>query len=273
MSFARQRFARALLSTSLLAACAFTSALARAEDEPLATDRPDFVESSDVVGAGRFQIETSVAFERSKVDGTRERLRATPTLLRIGIGDTLEARFETDGALYLRSTDETGQATRDRGRADMSMGLKWHMQDGDETTGKPGIGWLLHADTDSGSREFRGKGWRPSLRMVAEWELPGGHSMGVMPGVFVEHDEAGRRYVGGIAAVVVGKSFSDKFRGFIELSGQQLTSRRHGGNIVTGDIGLAYLLTNSVQIDTAAAWGLSKAAPDFGWTVGLSVRF
>jgi hypothetical protein len=88
MSNAHFRLAQTLLTTGLLAMCAFS---ARAEEEPLATDRPDFVESSDVVGAGRFQIETSVAFERSKVDGTREKLRATPTLLRIGIGDTLEA--------------------------------------------------------------------------------------------------------------------------------------------------------------------------------------
>lgn len=270
MSIARQRLAPALLTAGLLAMCALS---ARAEEEPLATDRPDFVESSDVVGAGRFQIETSVAFERSKVDGSREKLRATPTLLRIGLSDTLEARIETDGALYLKTTDETGLTTRDRGRADVAFGLKWHSHDADEATGQPSIGWLLHVDTDSGSREFRGRGWRPSVRMVAEWDLPGGHSIGLMPGVFVERDDAGSRYVGAIAAVVVGKSFTDRFRGFVELSGQQLARRHHGGNVVTGDIGLAYLLTNSVQIDTAAAWGLSKAAPDFGWTVGLSVRF
>lgn len=271
MSQACQQLVRTLLSSSLLLGGALHAHAE--EEEPLATDRPDFVESSDVVGAGRFQIETSVAFERSKVDGTREKLRSTPTLLRIGLGDILEARVETDGALSLRSTDENGLTTRDRGRADVSLGLKWHMQDGDEATGRPGIGWLAHVDTDSGSRAFRGKGWRPSLRMVAEWDLPGGHSVGVMPGVFVERDEAGSRYVGGIAAVVLGKSFTERLRGFVELSGQQLTSGRHGGNVVTGDVGVAYLLTNSVQVDTAASWGMSKAAPDFGWTIGLSVRF
>jgi len=30
-------------------------------DDPIATDRPDFVESSQTVGLGRWQIETSVA--------------------------------------------------------------------------------------------------------------------------------------------------------------------------------------------------------------------
>lgn len=51
MSIARFRLAHTLLTTGLLAVCAIS---ARAEEEPLATDRPDFVESSDVVGAGRF---------------------------------------------------------------------------------------------------------------------------------------------------------------------------------------------------------------------------
>ena len=34
-----------------------------AAQEPIATDRPDFVESSQVVGPSAFQIETSAAFE------------------------------------------------------------------------------------------------------------------------------------------------------------------------------------------------------------------
>lgn len=273
MSATLRHLVRALSALSiagLLCACPWS---AYAEEEALATDRPDFVESSDVVGKGRFQIETSLAFEHGTVDGTRYWLRSTPTLLRIGLSDRLEARLETEGALYLRSTDENGLTTRTRGHADLSIGLKWHVQDGDEASGRPGIGWLLHVDTDSGSREFRGEGLRPSLRVVAEWELPHGFSLGVMPGLFVEHNEEGRSYVGGIAAAVLGKSLTDKLRGFVELSGQQLTSSHNGGNVITGDVGLAYLLSNSVQVDTAASWGLSKAAADFGWTVGLSLRF
>jgi hypothetical protein len=39
----------------------------------------------------------------------------------------------------------------------------------------PSLGVLLHADLPSGSRELRGHGVRPSLRLAAEWDLPHGY--------------------------------------------------------------------------------------------------
>ena len=261
----------ARLSLCALAASTLVPQAANAFEDALATDRPDFVESSKVVGTGRFQIETSVAHERDARD-MRTRLSSTPTLLRIGVSDTLELRLESDGALRLR-VDDAGGRTSERGSADVAFGVKWHTQDGDEATQRPGIAWLLHVDADTGSGEFRGQGLRPSLRMVAEWELPGGYSFGVMPGVFLERNASGKRYAGGIFAVVAGKSFTDRTRGFVELSGQQLGSRENGGNVITADVGLAFLVTDSVQIDTAVSRGLNKNTPDYSWTIGLSVRF
>jgi hypothetical protein len=243
-----------------------------AEDEPIATDRPDFVESSDVVGKGRFQLETSLAWERDRAGPVKTRLASTPTLLRIGVAETWELRFETDGRLRLR-TEEAGITTRERGWSDLSVGVKWHQRDGDEEAGTPGMGWLLHVDVDSGSGAFRGQGLRPSLRFVAEWEFAGGWSAGVMPGLYRDRDESGRHFVGGILAGVVGKSLTDKLRGFVELSGQQLASSRHGGSVITFDTGLAYLLDRDLQVDVALSRGVNKNAPDLGWTVGLSARF
>jgi hypothetical protein len=109
--------------------------------------------------------------------------------------------------------------------------------------------------------------------MVAEWELPDDCSLGLMPGLFVERNALGKRYAGGIFAVVAGKSFTDDARGFVELSGRQLASRKNGGNGVSVDAGLAYLVTPSVQIDTAVSRGLTRNTPDFSWTAGLSIRY
>ncbi|MBC7730377.1 MAG: transporter [Bacteriovorax sp.] len=241
-------------------------------EEPIATDRPDFVESSDVVGKGRFQLETSVAFERDRQAGLSTRLRSTPTLLRWGISEDWELRLETEGALRLRSSGPGG-VTTESGFGDVSLGAKWHWREGNEEAGTPGMAWLFHVDVDSGSAAFRGPGLRPSIRMVAEWELVGGYSFGVMPGVYTDRNDAGQRYVGGIFAVVLGKSLTDKLRGFVELSGQQLAARKNGGNLLTFDTGLAYLLSNDLQVDLALSRGLNKTSPDFSWTVGLSSKF
>lgn len=141
-------------------------------DDGIDTDRPDTVESSEVVGKGRFQIETSIASERNHADGAKTRTYTTPTLLRYGVADNWELRLETDGATWAQATDDATLARHtERGFSDVSLGVKWHMQDGDEAGGRPSLGWLLHADVPSGTRAFHGSGVRPSLRFVAEWDL------------------------------------------------------------------------------------------------------
>ena len=151
-----------------LAFCAPQAVLA-AEEDTIATDRPDFVESSNVVGKGRFQVETSIGLDRSRAGGVRERTWATPTLLRYGINDTVELRMESDGLIRQRITDSdsgTGLRQAERGYGDLSLGLKWHALDA--VGNMPSVGLLFHADLASGSAPFRGDGTHPSARMVAE---------------------------------------------------------------------------------------------------------
>jgi hypothetical protein len=252
---------KAALATCLL----LTQAQAYAAEEAIATDRPDVVESSAVVGKGRFQIETSFASERNEADGLKTTTRSTPTLLRYGLSDTTELRLETDG--FIR--EQGGE----HGFADIALGLKWHTHDGDEATGKPGIAWLLHTDLNTGASAFRGHGFRPSLRMVAEWELPHEFSLGVMPGVLVDTNEDNHRYTAAILAVTVGKSWTDNFRTFVEVAGHQLTSARNGGSVITYDAGIAYLISPTMQVDTAVYVGANQYTPDFQWTVGFSIKF
>jgi outer membrane putative beta-barrel porin/alpha-amylase len=268
-----RRPARRLVRLAAAACACATVAAAQAEDN-LATDRPDFVESSAVVGRGRVQVETSVAGERD-VDaaGTRLSARATPTLVRVGVGERTELRLETDAWSRLNVRDAAGAEQRERGFADVSLGVKWHQQDGDEASGRPALAWLAHLDVDSGSAAFRGERVVPSLRLVAEWELPHDFCFGVMPGLYAERDAEGRRFVGGILAAVVGYAWTPRFRTFLEVAGEQIARSRHGGSVVVADVGAAYVLTPSMQIDAAVSHGLNDDAPDRRWTLGFSVRF
>jgi len=253
------------LRLAALALGALLCAAAHA-DEGIETDRPDVVESSAVVGAGHFQIETGLTADRSSGAGTTTRRVTTPTLLRYGIGATTELRLETDGYARERRGDRV-----QRGFSDLSLGIKWHVLDGEGST--PGVAWLLHVDTATGSQAFRGAGLRPSLRAAVEWDLPQDFSLGVMPGVYVDRNDAGRRFAGAILAATLGKAWSPRWRSFVELAGQQLASRRHGGNVVTLDTGLAFAPVPTLQFDIEVARGLTQAAPDFESGVGVSIKF
>jgi hypothetical protein len=94
-----------------------------------------------------------------------------------------------------------------------------------------------------------------------------------MPGVLLDTDATDQHHAAGILAAVLGKSWNDRFRTFVEIAGQRLASSRNGGSTVTYDAGAAYLLTNDLQLDTAFSWGANRNTPDFAWTVGLSARF
>lgn len=262
-----------LLPPACLALLLAFHSLAHA-DEAIATDRPDFVESSDVVAAGRVQLEVALNLERDRSGGLKSRVRSTPALLRFGLGHNLEARIETDGLASARVTDmATGITSRASGATDISLGLKWHMGDGDEKTGTPSTAWLLHVDLDSGAAAFRGEGKRPSLRFVAEWELPGETSIGVMPGLARDTDLNGKPFTAGILAVTAGTELAAHWRGFIELAGQRLASKTRGGNVVTFDTGVTYQINNDMQVDLSLQRGLTRFTPDLSMGLGWSVRF
>lgn len=145
---------------------------------PIDTDGPDFVESSEAVGRGRSQFEANLDSQRDRRRGTRR--TSTPTLLRYGVTETIEARIEIAGEIQI--TDSTRSTTASE-TLDAAFGLKWHSQDRDTATGKPSIAWILHFDAPSGTGESRGIGIRSSLRSVIIWDLPRDWSLGLMPGL------------------------------------------------------------------------------------------
>jgi len=240
-------------------------------DSPyFATDRPDYVESSDVVGRGRFQIETSIAWERDRSDGGEERTWSTPTLLRLGVSQDVELRLETEG-WQQRHTSEDGVSDTQSGTGDLSAGVKWHMADGEGAM--PSLATLLHLDFPAGEHEFNGHGLRPSLRLVAEWEFADGWGLGLMPGVISNTDDAGDRFTGWSFGAVLGKEVTEGVRLFGEFAGEQFAAQRHGGNVMTFDLGAGWVFAPDMQLDFAMSRGLSDATPDWAATVGFSVRF
>jgi hypothetical protein len=243
--------------------------LARADDEgDMTTDRPDFVESSDVVA--HVQVETGFESALDKHEGRQTRTLTTPTLVRIGLSRAFELRLETDGFTDATTTD--GARMQAQGMSDISLGLKWRVQDGEED-GPASVAWLGDVEMPSGSPAFRGDGWRPSVRMVAEWTFRDEWSVGFMPGLKLDRTADGHAFANGLAAVVVGNGFAPHWDAFVELAAQQIAAQRYGGNIVTFDTGIAHRLTPDFQLDASLFLGLTHAAPAVQWGVGASFRF
>lgn len=245
---------------------------AQGSDE-IVTDRPDFVESALTVGRGVFQFETSVAFARDDTAGLETKEYFTPTLFRYGIFEMWELRLETPGLSRRETTDPTtGSTVSVSGASDIALGAKWHTVDSDPARGIPDQAWLFHVNLPTGSREFEGQGARSSVRWTAEWGLDHGIAVGLMPGIVWDRDESGG-FVSGQLGAVVGKSFTPAVRGFAELAFAQIAGSRHGGNVVTADLGVAGLVGVNWQWDTAVIIGLNEDSPDWGITVGLAGRF
>lgn len=260
-----------LFSLAVLSSLTLSGAACAADDDTIVTDRPGVAESSKVVGKGRLQLETSVAWERQRDDDLHSRTLSTPSLLRIGLGDTLELRIETDGRTIEHDADPaSGAHATQAGWADTELGVKWHVAD--QQGNLPSLGWLLHAALPSGSHDFKGHGVRPSLRLSAEWALPGDYALGLMPGIGSDSDDNGSRYGYGIFAANLGKDFGEHAHGFVELAAPQIARGSHGGTQLLFDTGMSYTLNKDCQLDLAVTHGLNRRTPDLGLAFGLSLR-
>lgn len=256
---------------SLLLSLTCAAAGAQENAGKLVSDRPDLVETSEVVGKGRVQVETGFLVERERSADEHERTYSMPTLLRVGLTDAVELRIESEGRTVQHSRDKaSGERATFAGYADTAIGFNWHVLDAGGM--RPSMSVLLDAELPTGSKRLRGEGVRPGLRVVGEWELPDEFELGVMPGVAVENRDDTGRYNYGILGVVLEKGFSERLHGFVEVALPRIASSRHGGTQARFDVGAAYFLSNDLQIDTMFSRGLNHRTPYASFTVGLSIR-
>lgn len=258
-----------------LAATLLTQTPSFADDavEPLVTDRPDITEASQVVGRKRFQIETGILREHRSGHGSSERSMFTPTLLRMGIDSRWEARLETDGYSRSRAFSPGEGVTRSSGYSALAPGVKFHIRDEGEGLLEPSLGAIFHLNVPSGSGGFQAEKLTGDLKLAADWELAPKWSLGVNAGFFVDEDDRGEAFSGGLLTASLNRELTERFRGFVELAFQGPESS-HGGRGLIFDGGFAYLVNPDVQLDMALGTGLSGAStPDVFWTLGLSMRF
>jgi hypothetical protein len=267
MKSASRIIAASIIALSIGAASA-------AEDSKISSDRPDFLTGPDVVGKGRFQVELGALVQRDDAGDQRTRTVSTPILLRLGVTESLELRLESEGRTRRRNTNVATQTTTyQTGYADASVGVKWNMQQGDEAKGTPSVGWVVQAELPSGSRAFRGRGARPSIIGAFEWELQNDFAMSVNAGAKYDNHDTEGRFMAAVLGAGVSKGITDRLTMAAEVVGQDLRSKKYGGNVVIADLAVMYLLTPSLQLDALVGRGLTSDSPKYFFTLGVSARF
>lgn len=257
------------LACATLVLCSTAAFAAPDWSDTLTTDRPDAAEASVTVGKRRFQVESSVAYTRDTDAGVTTTAYAFPTLLRYGIVDPLELRMEAE--IFTFSNDGTGS---DRGRNDLDIGLKGHFCD--QQGARPSFGTLAHLTLPVGNDAYSTNGFEPSAKILADWELPAGFSLGTNLGMDLPvRDAAGDKFARALYAAAFGHAIpgtKDRLRLFIEAAGAvPLKSGKDSEH--TFDSGLAWLATPNLQFDVAAQVGLNDAAANLSGGLGVSWRY
>jgi Putative MetA-pathway of phenol degradation len=219
---------------------------------------------TDVMEAGKMQLEFKAAWMRDAATDSRE--RSTPFLARIGLNDTMELRLGTEGRV--RSTT-AGQSTQ--GWADVNIGLRIHTHSHD--SGSPESAWQLEVGLPTGSSTFKAPSASYAVKYAVEWAFSETASIAIMPGLTRQRNASNRWYNAPYFAVTAGKNWTPDLRMVVELVGEQFASPANGGNIAAFKLGGVSALTEHLELETVYTRGLNSHSPRHGLELSLNVKF
>jgi hypothetical protein len=250
----------ASIARSLAATLLAAGACAASFGEP-APAHVDFLASPAVVGLGRWQYDP-VSPLRPELHGSPERRLASrfAALDLPARGQAMQLRAAATTAAAADTIEQPLESANDRlrrlrGFTDVSLGAQWRVRGGDAGW-LPHVAWLADVET-TGSPAFRDRNVRPSLRATAQWELPGQLSLGVMPGVYRDRGDGGKHYAAGVLAVTLGKSWTPRLQGFVELAGQCVSRAQPDASLLNVDTGVAFAASRTLHVDAVVSRSLS----------------
>ena len=223
----------------------------------LITDRPDFTESSEVVGRGVIQIESGLTF--AQPDPAVRLLTLPQLLVRIGLGSRVELRLGGDGFVS-ESLREAGGRHTTRGGADIEVGAKVKLLDAD----RAGVALALipSLSLPTASAGFGSGGYDPGVKLTVARDLP--REVGLSANFNTASVTRGdRRVWTREASVSVAHAIAGPFGAYGEAYG----ALRRGGCDCTLNTGLTLALGPNRQADVEVGHGVSGDAR--GWFVGL----
>lgn len=240
-----------------------------AAEEPICADRPGKGTGTCTVPAGHWQVETGLAdWSLQKSGGARESLLAVgETALKYGL--TGRSDIALDVTPWQRAS---AGADRASGFGDLVVSYK-HRLTADDAAVEVAVLPLIKAPT---AKHSLGNGkWEGGLLIPIAYAIPGtAFSLGMTPEVDWAADADGRGHHAAMAQVAgFGWQASERLNLSAEIWGQWDWDPARTTRQASADGALAYLLSDSVQLDVGANVGLNRVTPDVEIYGGVSKRF
>jgi hypothetical protein len=230
--------------------------------EKIETDRPDQTESPYLTPKNWVQLEAGFNVQQN-VKNNYEYL--SPTLLsKYSISKYFEFRLITTIATDRQKfTNSTFSQT---GLLPVEVGGKIFLCE--EKKGLPKTSLIFHfAIPKFASKNFQANKFAPNFRFVMQNTISPKMGLGYNIGAEWDGFTNTPSYIYTFAP---GFNLSDKWYGYIEAFGSIHKSESPQHSI---DGGLAYFVNNNFKLDISGGFGISKAAPDWYFAVGGSIRF
>ena len=237
-------------------------------DEALISDRPDFTESSSVVGLGVLQVESGYTYSYDDDGSSRSIGHSYPeTLFRFGVlANWLEFRLGTS------FSELNLDGARSRGADDLYLGFKLGLTA--QQGWRPEMALIPQMTVPSGGSDTTSGEVLPGLNWLYGWDLCECLSTAGSTQFNRALDPATNgSYTEWAQSWTIGYGLTDKLGGYTEYfgfypAGAETMRVQHYCNG-----GLTYSITNDVQWDIRAGKGLNDAADDYFVGTGLVLRF
>ena len=252
--------------------------LAKAQEEPIVTDRPDQTESASTAPFGTVQLEVgwTLSTDRTFDFLTREHV-VLGALARIGLGTRLEARIGFAGWTTQMNEPPTGPTFDRSGLGDLDVGVKLKLADA--SARRPAVAVLGTLALPTGAEPFQRRRADPRVRLAFAHELSDRVGLGYNVGTEWNTecdptiaDACGERaFTDGFYTVAFGFSLTDALGAFIESFGTvPLNEGRVTRHAVDG--GFTFLLRENLQFDVHGGVGANDEAGDWFVGAGVAVR-
>lgn len=255
------------------AALAVSASLSLAQaPRPLSTDRPDITESAYTVPRGFLQVELD-AFSagEARADGLLARSFSAATVnTKFGVSNRVDLQFVTP--LFERSVEQPSVGSRQvrNGIGDLTVRAKINVYGNDG--GATALAVMPFIKLPSAS-EGLGNGFiEGGLIVPFALSLPAGFGAGLMTEVDVLRREDAAAYgVHLVQSATVGRDLFGPVAAYVETVAE--TAPRHASGLrLLGNGGFTIGITDDVQFDGGANFGLSNGTERVRAFVGLSFR-